>query len=354
MGSPLSPLIADIFMEKLEMDVLSRMDKGPRPTIWRRYVDDTFCIWDHSDEELQQFLAELNEYEENIKFTMEEEDQQMIPFLDIQCIRLENQLKTTVYRKPTSTFRLIDSQSAHPFSNKVGTLKCLITRAFRLCDPEYLEAELKTLTDIFQKNGYSESIINKSICQVKLNLQTKEIETETVEVTEEEKRKPHLLVLPFDQKLEDLLRPIRRRHNLKIVFKPFDKLRRHLVHPKDPTPSDKKCNIIYSIPCSDGCTYIGETNRPLETRLKEHKEAWKKMDTQKSAIADHVAQTGTTPLWNEVKIIGKEDDWYKRRIKEALWIDRQGKINKSHGLEAISNYWTGSHQQPTSHRGDYP
>ena len=41
MGSPISPLIANLFMEKFEVKVLS---SAPHPNIWLRFVDDTFVI----------------------------------------------------------------------------------------------------------------------------------------------------------------------------------------------------------------------------------------------------------------------------------------------------------------------
>lgn len=251
------------------------------------------------------------------------------------------ELRTSVYRKPTSTFKIIDAQSAHSLCNKIGTLNCLINRAFRLCDPEFIDEELKTLFDIFTANGYSASTINKAVEKVKSTMQRQD----SPQDTGPEQVKPHLLILPFDENLYESMRPLRRRHNLKIITKPTNKLRKHLVHPKDKTAPMEKCNIVYSVPFSDGNMYIGETSRPLETRIKEHKEAVRRLDTQKSAIAQHVAQTLTPPLWNEVKILTQEDNWYRRRIKEALWIDRKGKINRSHGLETISNYWVSSNNK---------
>ena len=44
MGSPLSPVVANIFMEKFEEGTLKSADL--KPTMWRRYVDDTFVLWD--------------------------------------------------------------------------------------------------------------------------------------------------------------------------------------------------------------------------------------------------------------------------------------------------------------------
>ena len=48
-------------------------------------------------------------------------------------------------------------------------------------------------------------------------------------------------------------------------------MRNLLVRPKDPTPVDKQCGVIYHIECPE-CEqkYIGETSRPMGTRFKEH------------------------------------------------------------------------------------
>ena len=49
---------------------------------------------------------------------------------------------------------------------------------------------------------------------------------------------------------------------------------------KDPQENKDK-GIVYRIPCGD-CSevYIGETGRPLKTRITEHKRAVNQMDTK--------------------------------------------------------------------------
>jgi hypothetical protein len=58
MGSPLSPVIADFYMEDFEQRAL---DLAPhKPFCWFRYVDDTFVIWPQGPDKLKDFLKHLN------------------------------------------------------------------------------------------------------------------------------------------------------------------------------------------------------------------------------------------------------------------------------------------------------
>ena len=45
MGSPLSPIIANIYMEHFEKIAVDT--SSLQPMFWCRYVDDTFVIWPH-------------------------------------------------------------------------------------------------------------------------------------------------------------------------------------------------------------------------------------------------------------------------------------------------------------------
>ena len=56
MGNPLSPVIANFYMEHFEKQALAPFT----PTVWFRYVDDTFAIWNHGEEKLEDFLNHLN------------------------------------------------------------------------------------------------------------------------------------------------------------------------------------------------------------------------------------------------------------------------------------------------------
>ena len=55
MGSPINPIVANLFMEYFKVRTLSTSPNPPR--IWLRYVDDTFVV--HKAEHSQQFLTTL-------------------------------------------------------------------------------------------------------------------------------------------------------------------------------------------------------------------------------------------------------------------------------------------------------
>ena len=80
-GSPLSPVVANIFMEYFEeMDI----NTSPlKPKEWRWYVDDTNFVWTHGKDKLEESLRHVNNQSKDMKFTMEIEEDNNLPFLDV-------------------------------------------------------------------------------------------------------------------------------------------------------------------------------------------------------------------------------------------------------------------------------
>ena len=83
MGSPISPIIANLFMEHFEQKALSTFINPPR--FWGRYVDDTMTIIDN--DAIHRFTTHLNDTHPSIKFTHELESDRKIPMLDTTIIR---------------------------------------------------------------------------------------------------------------------------------------------------------------------------------------------------------------------------------------------------------------------------
>ena len=130
MGSPICPLVANLFMEEIEVHAIST--STPPPTLWKRFVDDTFTIIKKNRDS---FLQHLNSIHPKIKFTCEEvrEDGSM-PFLDILVTPEEDgSLKTSVFRKITHTDLYLQWDSHHTIPSKYSVAGTLYHRTSTVC-----------------------------------------------------------------------------------------------------------------------------------------------------------------------------------------------------------------------------
>ena len=107
---------------------------------------------------------------------------------------------------------------------------------------------------------------------------------------------------------------------------------------------DNKTNnpkgVIYKIQCDCGDSYIGETMRPINTRVREHKSSKEKSDN-KSAISDHIqANPNHNIQWTDVTILARnQNDFTKRKLTEAIHIKRYNpSINRDTGYQLSSAY----------------
>jgi hypothetical protein len=84
-----------------------------KPTKWFRYVDNTFVVWAHGPAKLQQFLHHLNSVRPTIKFTMEVEANDTLPFLEVLVMKWGPKLTMKVSQKPTHTDCYLHFKSNH-------------------------------------------------------------------------------------------------------------------------------------------------------------------------------------------------------------------------------------------------
>ena len=131
MGSPLAPVLANLFMGHHERQWLA-MYTGIEPSYYRRYVDDTFCVF-NNENEANKFFDYLNTRHANIKFTMEKQCQDKLPFLDV-TVDTSNPLETHtfVFHKKTYTGLLTNFHSFIPLRYKLGLINTLLDRAFKI------------------------------------------------------------------------------------------------------------------------------------------------------------------------------------------------------------------------------
>ena len=77
---------------------------------------------------------------------------------------------------------------------------------------------------------------------------------------------------------------------------------------------------MYKVVCSCGAPYIGETGRSVSTRIKEHCADIRHDRVQKLALAEHSSTTKHHICLEDAQILSKEDNYFKRKLKEAVEI----------------------------------
>ena len=131
MASPLAPVLANLFMGHHEKIWLEQ-HQGPELLFYCRYVDDTFRLF-HSEQDAIAFFDHINSQHTNIRFTMEKETDHVLPFLDVLIDNTHrNSVVTSTFRKKTFTGLLTNYLSFTPLSNKIGLIRTLIDRVFKI------------------------------------------------------------------------------------------------------------------------------------------------------------------------------------------------------------------------------
>ena len=96
MGSPLDPTLTNAFLVYHEKNQLEHFPLEYRPLYYRRYVDDIFVLFNLA-EHLKCFHSYLHSRHLNISFTIENEKDNRMSFLDVNIIREKDKFTTSVY-----------------------------------------------------------------------------------------------------------------------------------------------------------------------------------------------------------------------------------------------------------------
>ncbi|CAH8470476.1 unnamed protein product [Schistosoma mattheei] len=161
MGSPLGPILAGIFLSKLENGPLAQeIDKF---SFYCRYMDDTFILCNNQTDFLKTF-DRFNTVHPSIKFTWEKENEGRIAFIDVLLTRKKDgSLERNINREITWTGKYTNFLSFVPLQQKRNLIKTLHHRIKTICTVDAIEDETKALFKTLKENGYPEKFINKNI-----------------------------------------------------------------------------------------------------------------------------------------------------------------------------------------------
>ena len=113
---------------------------------------------------MEDFRECLNSVHPRVQFTMEEDEENSIAFLDVHITRQNNgTLTTKIFRKPSNTNIGIKPQSCQDPKIVIGELG----RCYRLCTTtEQAKKEIEYTLDLFEDNGEKVEILPGMVASV--------------------------------------------------------------------------------------------------------------------------------------------------------------------------------------------
>jgi hypothetical protein len=333
MGSPLSPLMADIFMDNFENKYLVH-DRNI--LYYYRYVDDILICWTGTKRQLDILFNKINNIHHKIKFKLELENNDCINFLDLTIMRVQGKHEFQIFRKPTHTDTVIHASSCHPWQHKMAAFNSYVHRLITIPLSEVnFKKELNILYHIATSNGYKRCIID-GILKNKIN----KIITSLLYPVPEEKENRYNSSLIYLGSVSERICKTLKKHDMHVAFNTNNSLRM-LCNGKDKFNKQQKSGV-YKLDCGEcNSTYIGQTGRSFNTRYKEHISAYRNNHPEKSHFAKHLIDSGHSipdnHTFNILHICKKSP---KLSVLEQLEITKHNKDNTLTLLNEQVSYTT--------------
>jgi hypothetical protein len=283
------------------------------------------------------FHAFLNSIHDSIKWTFESEVNGRIDMLDLTILRQPyGSLEFDIFRKPTHTNQYIAWDSDQPLQHKGSTILSLTRRARLLSTGHTRQtAELKRVHQALALNGFPPWAIRRYRHRhlppapplLPANAATPQLQTQTPSTAPATTKHRATISLPYHRGTSEIISRAFRKADMGIISTNRNSLCTQLIDLKDSIPHTHKSSVIYYAPCAgntnDPCiaTYIGETERSMRVRLKEHhnKVTLQNSDEYTSAIGQHARTTNHHFRAENVTYLARESNKIARGIKEAIY-----------------------------------
>ncbi|XP_044759503.1 uncharacterized protein LOC123317202 [Coccinella septempunctata] len=307
MGSDLSQPIAEIIMDFL-LDCILAGIPFEIPLI-KRFVDDLLCAV--PKDQVAYTLERFNEQHQSIQFTLEEETNGGVPFLDTMVMRTpENRIILDWYRKPTSSGRYLNYFSNHSHRQK-----------------------------LMVENGYPKGLLARLIFNTALTPRPQSMGDNPHTV--DNPASLTFATIPLINNMSYDLINLLKTSTLRIVPKNEFKIEKLFSRKKDRLDVGNTMGVVYSIPCSECMeVYIGQTSQQLKRRIAQHRSDIKNPN-KACALADHTRNKNHLMDYQSAKVLESETNGDKRRFMEMYHIKRQeNSMNYRRDVNNISNVYS--------------
>ena len=292
MGKSFGGSYANLFMAHWETTAMSRCRL--LPTVWKRYQDDILGLWPHGEQTLLAFFDFLNSFHPKIKLSLSYG--KSVNFLDLTLDLREEQVHYKMFSKDTDSHVLLPPTSHHPSRTFraiiFGEILRMVTHS---SSRPAFQATFAEVSKAWLLQGYGRTLI-------------REVKRDVLQLTNHTSVwEPgffpcgNCAVCPFTGPVYSFNHP-----------------KKNISYPIFYRLCCDTTEVIYIIRCLKcGESYVGETQRPIKSRIQEH---LRNIDNHaNTAIAKHFYMTCSKAdffFFAFKKVPNTE----KRKGAEAHWI----------------------------------
>lgn len=285
-------------------------------------MDDILIIYNNNTNITNQILTEFNQIHPKLQFTVEEEFNNVINYLDISIQKHKHFLEFKIFRKPTTSKLAIDKSSIHPISQKESNLNFLLNRLNNIpLNKRNYNNELNKIIEIGIYNNFSKDEVlklNRNIIN-KINKR----KMTTLNRIQDDTNKYYKMT--YFGSISEKIKQTFQKHNIHIAFSINNRTQKSFKNPSRETPIDLESGV-YRLNCECGSKYIGKTIRTFKKRISEHKYCYNYNLPEKSNFANHLLQPNhiAVPFNNTYDIVKVIHGKYITDLWESLEIYKHG------------------------------
>ena len=172
MGTKMAVAFANIFMAKLEKEILRQ--STTKPIFWERFIDAVISMWNTSRDKIEVFLVKSNSFHPTIKFTAEISETETT-FLDTKVykgdrLKTESILDERTHFKATETFQYTNFYSCHPPGVTKDFIKGEALRLLRTNSSQFtFEENMRNIKKRLQNRDYPARIVEKHLSEIEFS-----------------------------------------------------------------------------------------------------------------------------------------------------------------------------------------
>ena len=153
-----------------------------KPSVWKRFTDDVFVLWEHGTASLSSFSDYLNTTDKTgkIKFTMQFAGGTGLEFLDLKLKINEGKIRVDAFAKSTNSFGYTTHNTCYPKNNICNIPRGTALRIRRICeDDETFEKRSSEYQNYVMARDHKPSIGKNQLSEVKKKTRSKARQKET-------------------------------------------------------------------------------------------------------------------------------------------------------------------------------